>query len=144
MHTSPSKPILFLLLAGFVLASSMLGLNAKSFVQDGGSLVERVERAYDFFVHVWSESLLADVVFVVTSAGAAVLGVTAGRRWHALVAPLVGFPLAWAGYAVSFLFLDEGRGAGTEAIQFVLEWGWPGLVFAALAPALYIYTTPTK
>lgn len=112
-----------LLLAGFVLGSSFLGLRASG----------------RFFVEVWSASIWADFVFVGGSVVAAVVAYKVARRQWIASFP-VSLILNWAVYTLSFLSFgidpsDDVSSFG-PAFLFVGYFGFLGLVFATVAPGI--------
>lgn len=120
-----------LALASLVILSSFLGLAGRWFFS------EPLE-SLKFMGSIWSASLLADIVFTAGTASAGWLAYRLARD-HVLLAILAGAAAHWVVYLVSFLLLPDGStDAGTtdvlSAARFVAMWGFPGLIFAGLAP----------
>ena len=114
--------------------SSWLGLNAAPLMQGDDHQPGR------FFAQVWGDSILADAMFVAASLAAAFATFRIARRVNVPLALVAGFALQWLAYLASYLLLTpETRIEGQplyDAFIMMVRWGWPGLVFAASAPAL--------
>lgn len=143
------------LLLAFVPISSVLGL-ARPMVDD------EVDGGWGLFADVWEANFWGDLVFTLGTIGAGLavawLVMTALRSDKqvplALLAVAASFVLHWAVYAFSWSFTgatDDGDAffawhfemlyddSGWEhgsAWGFTWTWGWPGLVFAAIAGPL--------
>lgn len=119
----------------FVFLSSLLGLS-------GRVLPFNPPGAFAFMGEIWSTSAFADVVFAGGTILAGFAGVQLARR-SVIASVVLGILAHWLVYAVSFLILneagprEEARGQGFGwALYLVASWGFPGLIFAALAPPL--------
>jgi len=139
MFALPRRRLALILAVPFGFLSSWLGLAGESFWRDLGGAAE-------FFVDVWSASLWADAVFTVGTLVAFALAWRWAHRAHWVAALAGGFLLHWAVYWMSFLSLPDVVGgedgvveSAAEAITFVLDWGWVGLVFAAVAPVATLW-----
>jgi hypothetical protein len=117
----------------YVLGSSVLGL---AFVVASAGL--------DGFFGVWGANFLADLVFIGGTVGAGWASVWVARRRVAL-ALLFAFILNWAVYGLSARLLggessgDFDFGVAQNVFPFVLRFGFPGLVFATVAPAIWTH-----
>lgn len=131
------------LAVAYVLASSWFGLTGPHMTD------ANFGDAGDFFVSVWSDTLAADVVFVVGTLAAGALLLVVARRlrdrpagW--LGAAGVGFLAHWAVYWASYLLLDatanQNVDGAMEAAEFVLEWGAGGLLLAAAIPVALVWS----
>lgn len=126
-------PFALLGLAAFTFSSSWLGLNGRDVVFPNPE-----HDSWNFFVRIWSDSVVADAIFVGGSILSAVVGFLLARRGPLAYAYAASLALGWATYAVSFSFLsDEVRApAGAwDSFVFVGGWGWLGLNLVAFAPA---------
>lgn len=120
----------------FVFLSSFLGLGGTFLWFDPLGV-------FAFMGGVWADSALADIVFAVGSASAALASWMLARE-HPWVAIPAGALTHLLVYTVSFLLLGEVRGEAPTgedvsvlgAASFVAQWGWMGLAFASLAPPL--------
>lgn len=116
-------------LVAFVFLSSYFGLGSTYAFYDPLQVIP-------FMGEVWTSSVLADLVFVAGTIGAALVAYRTALRSRAGGLAL-GALLHWATYLLSFMLLPQREGMPLgEAIPFVLQWGWPGLAFAAIAPAV--------
>lgn len=139
----------------YVFLSSWLGLTSWPFphpeVAEGD--VVALGDAWEFFADVWQDGILADLIFAL---GTAAVG--GGAFWllrllqdrpvaaqlgAGAAAGIASLLLNWVVYGLSFNALsDDLRGGGQgqglagdgEVMRFVWDWGWPGLLFTALAP----------
>lgn len=102
------------------------------------------------FLAIWSNSLSADVTFVVGSILTGIAVYHATVRWGRWVGIAAGLLLSWCVYAFSFLQLssdldvkDAGKiselsgDAVGAAFLFTLRWGWMGLAFAGILPSIF-------
>ncbi|MCA1811016.1 MAG: hypothetical protein LC623_03275 [Halobacteriales archaeon] len=140
-----------LLLAALVPVSSLLGLARAMLDQDGLAT----------FAAVWKASLWGDLAFAGGTVAAAWVVAVAGQRLPAFgswplaarLPPAVAasFLLHWAVYAMSWSFTGNAANTPEDAGQhffawtfgnlgdawgWTFEWGWPGLLFCALAVPL--------
>ena len=121
-------------LALLVFFSSLLGLSARFLFTDPAE-------AFGFMREIWAASLWADIVFTMGTALGGVVAFLLARR-NVVAAIVVGAAAHWIIYVLSFLLLGESETAQAksegfgEVVGFVLSWGFPGLILAALAPPL--------
>lgn len=131
-----------LLLVGYIAASSALGLAFQGLFEDPAGAIA-------FIGQVWSASVMADLAFVAGMVAAGLVGARLAKNpRHTFLAMGASLVLALATYWMAFLLLPDAFMGGTvgqetaqgplDALPFVASWGAPGLVFSALAPALWV------
>jgi len=123
-------------LAVLIFGSSVLGLTGRFFI-----ITFDPTGGYWIFVMVWSASAFADALFVAGSAAAFLAQFALLARGQRVFAGVAGAALHWIVYAVSFMALPgnlrfdtKAAEAPADVVLFVLMWGFPGLLFAAIAP----------
>jgi hypothetical protein len=126
-----------LLLGSLVIISSLLGISCAAIALGAGAYIGMA------IVTVW-RSPIADLVFITGTVGAAILG-TRLCRWSYLAAVIVALVANAAVYAVAFIIVDRLVLGGSHnsvvgEASFAVVGGWPGLAFAALAPAALAYS----
>lgn len=128
---------LIALSVGYVLVSSWFGLNGTPV------LLGDADGQLGFFVDVWTDSLLADAVFVGGTILAGLACLVLLRLGNLLASVVGGFLAHWLVYALSYVSLDRMQhpeiSALGESFLFVADWGWPGLLVASLSPAFCVW-----
>lgn len=119
-------------LALLVFASSFIGLNGV--VWTDGDLARDLNVPFGFMADVWTESVLADLLFVAGIVAIAVSGHRAAGGGHPLLAAIAGVGGALLVYTVSYYAVDGFRDLG-DAMETVVHYGWVGILFTGVAPA---------
>ncbi|PSG96363.1 hypothetical protein BRD56_11055 [Thermoplasmatales archaeon SW_10_69_26] len=124
--------------AVYVLLSSWLGLTVTPALEG-----EPVGEMMTFFVDVWSDSLLADAVFVAGTLAAGLLAVQVYRSSGWPVSVGAAAVAHWGVYVASYTLLGDVQHPDAttlgDALTFVVRWGWPGLAAAGLLPAVALW-----
>ncbi|HUR69599.1 MAG TPA: hypothetical protein VM370_10165 [Candidatus Thermoplasmatota archaeon] len=123
-------------LLAFTGLSSFLGLSGRFVFTDPAG-------AFAFLGGIWTQSVVADLVFVAGSALAAMLAYVVARRTNVGFGAAASIVANWLVYLVSFFFLPSGvdgfAGDLGGTALFVGGWGIVGLLFCAVAAPAAAY-----